>query len=130
MKVSFDFDSTLSRKDVQKFAKELIDKGIDVHIVTSRSSFKQLDEEGYNDDLYEVADNLQIKKENIHFTQGEDKFKFFMINSDFLWHLDDDYYELKYISKYRRYYKTFPISVVSSNFKHKCYKLLNKACIV
>ena len=58
MKVSFDFDSTLSRKDVQKFAKELIDKGIDVHIVTSRSSFKQLDEEGYNDDLYEVADNL------------------------------------------------------------------------
>lgn len=130
MKVSFDFDSTLSKKHVQKFAKELIGKGIDVHIVTSRSSFEQLDEEGYNDDLYEIADNLQIKRENIHFTQGEDKFKFFMVNSDFLWHLDDDYYELKYISKYKRYYKTFPISVLSSNFKHKCCKLLNKACIV
>ena len=36
MKVSFDFDSTLSRKDVQSFAKELVDRGLEVWIVTSR----------------------------------------------------------------------------------------------
>jgi len=30
MKVSIDFDGTLSRKNVQKYAKELIESGIDV----------------------------------------------------------------------------------------------------
>ena len=36
MKVSFDFDGTLSRKDVQNFAKSLVNTGYDVWIVTSR----------------------------------------------------------------------------------------------
>ena len=36
MKVGFDFDSTLSRKDVQEFAKELVNDGHEVWIVTSR----------------------------------------------------------------------------------------------
>lgn len=35
IKVSFDFDSTLSRKDVQSFAKELISKGISVNNTSS-----------------------------------------------------------------------------------------------
>jgi len=35
-KVSFDFDSTLSRKDVQDFAKKLVSEGYEVWIVTSR----------------------------------------------------------------------------------------------
>lgn len=30
MKVSFDFDSTLDKESVQKYAAELISKGIDV----------------------------------------------------------------------------------------------------
>ena len=38
MKVSFDFDHTLSRKDVQTFAKELVNEGHEVWIVTSRFS--------------------------------------------------------------------------------------------
>ena len=38
MKVSFDFDGTLSRKDVQKLAKELVSEGHEVWIVTSRFS--------------------------------------------------------------------------------------------
>ena len=33
-KVSFDFDSTLDRKDVQRFAKQLIDDGYEVWIKT------------------------------------------------------------------------------------------------
>ena len=33
--VSFDFDSTLSRKDVQEYAKELLERGIDVWVVTT-----------------------------------------------------------------------------------------------
>jgi hypothetical protein len=37
-KVSFDFDSTLSRDDVQEFTSELINLGFDVWVVTSRFS--------------------------------------------------------------------------------------------
>lgn len=36
MKISFDFNGTLSRKSVQKYAKQLIDKGIDCIITTFR----------------------------------------------------------------------------------------------
>ena len=36
MKVSFDFDGTLSRKDVQEYAKSLVNSGLEVWIVTSR----------------------------------------------------------------------------------------------
>jgi restriction endonuclease Mrr len=43
-KISFDFDSTLDREDVQEFAKELVEKGHDVWITTSR--FSNDDERG------------------------------------------------------------------------------------
>lgn len=36
MKVSFDFDDTLSKPKVQEYAKELINRGIEVYIVTAR----------------------------------------------------------------------------------------------
>lgn len=36
MKISFDFDATLSRQVVQDIAKSLIQKGHDVYITTSR----------------------------------------------------------------------------------------------
>ena len=39
MKVSFDFDSTLSKESVRKYAANLIAIGIEVHIVTSRYEF-------------------------------------------------------------------------------------------
>jgi len=35
-KISFDFDSTLDNEHIQIFAKELIQKGFNVYIVTSR----------------------------------------------------------------------------------------------
>lgn len=41
MKVSFDFDGTLEPPIVQQYAKELIEKGIEVWVVTSRSKNKK-----------------------------------------------------------------------------------------
>jgi len=38
IKVSFDFDATLSRYDVEEYATELIQRNIDVYICTSRFS--------------------------------------------------------------------------------------------
>lgn len=34
--VTFDFDNTLTRPDVREYAKELMDRGFDVFIVTAR----------------------------------------------------------------------------------------------
>ena len=97
MKVSFDFDSTLSRKCVQDYAQELIFRGFEVHIVTSRFEKAALNRSNsYNNaDLFGVAERLGIPKERIHFTNGANKSGFFKENPDFLFHLDDDFLELE-----------------------------------
>ena len=79
MKVSFDFDSTLSRKDVQEFAKELVNKGIEVWIVTSRFDDETAMQKnwhwikGQNQRLFDVAEECGIRRENIKFTCMESK---------------------------------------------------------
>ena len=121
--VSFDFDSTLSRKDVQDYAAHLIKEGYDVWITTSR-----FDEENKhrfrlnptNEDMYKVVDALGIPREKIVFTNRELKSGFFV--KDFVWHLDDDWVELNFIN---RETDVVGISVVGgSNWKKKCNKLL------
>jgi hypothetical protein len=99
MKVSFDFDSTLSRKDVQEFAKQLVDDGHEVWIVTSRFDDESAMSKnwhwikGQNQRLFDVADECGIKKENIHFTCMESK-SVFLKDKGFIFHLDDDDIEL------------------------------------
>lgn len=86
-KISFDFDGTLTHKEVQEYAKSLINIGIDVWIVTKR--YKNSD----NSDLFELANYIGIKKENIVFTNGDWKCMYFKDHSDFEIHLDDDWQE-------------------------------------
>lgn len=124
MIVTFDFDSTLSRKDVQEYCKELIDKGIDVWVVTSR--YDELHKHKYphnptNDDLYKVTDELGIPRWKIRFTCMRDKAEY-LYGTNVLWHLDDDWVELNLINKET---ETKGISVVGGNsWKNKCNKLL------
>ena len=121
MKVSFDFDETLDKSHVQKYAKTLIEKGVDVHIVTSRmSDDKMFPIIGWNTDLYEVANAIGIKRENIHFTNGSWKYEFFFKNSDFLWHLDNDFDEIVKLKKT----SVKPVSVLTSSFVAKCNRLI------
>ena len=74
-KISFDFDSTLKELNVQEFAKELIECGFEIWIVTSRfdddptkitehhpSWMKALKFPGTNDDLRKVAEELDIPR--------------------------------------------------------------------
>ena len=126
-KVSFDFDGTLSRIDVQKYAKTLLDKGIEVWIVTSRNHEKNAENLQWNDDLYEVAKSLKIPKSQIHFMNWwlteNDKWEFLKDHA-FIWHLDDDFTELK---KIKRNTKTLGISCFgNTTWKRKCDKLINK----
>jgi len=100
MKVSFDFDGTLSRDDVEEYAKDLINRGIEVWIVTSRmsdediaNSFQPWTRPNANLDLLETAERLGIPLENVKFTAHVDKIEF-LKDKDFVFHLDDDVHEL------------------------------------
>lgn len=123
-KVSFDFDDTLEFQTVQNYAKELIEKGIEVHIVTTRwedpskYTFKVT-----HDYLFEVAETLGIPKENIHFTNMNWKWSFFINNPDFIWHLDDNDEEINLFHKHD--VKTKCISSLSGNYEYDCNELLN-----
>lgn len=121
-KLSFDFDSTLSRTVIQDYAKELIESEHDVWIVTSRLHESNTQWPDYNNDLYKVADELGIPKDKIVFTNGQPKHQF-VSDLDFLWHLDDDWLELKEI---QRFTKVKPISCFgSSTWKNKCNRIIN-----
>ena len=134
MKVSFDFDSTLSRKDVQKFAKELVNEGHEVWIVTSRFSDEKAKEKnwhwilGQNQTLFDVAEDCGIKKENIQFTCMESK-SIFLENKNFIFHLDDDDIELMDIFENNKLAnnKCFPVHVEHFEWKETCRNILKKS---
>ena len=131
MKVSFDFDDTLEHKYIQDYAIELLDRGIEVHIVTTRyedvtkykgysHNYKTYDT--LHKQLFEVAEVLGIPKENIHFTNMDWKYTFFKNNLDFKWHLDDNAKECNLLNRH-----TSVIGIChdgSSTWKNKCEKLL------
>lgn len=125
-KVSFDFDDTLSYNEVQKYARLLIEQGIDVHVVTSRYE----DPNRYpfvvingHEDMFKIAEKLGIIRDNIHFTNMENKYHFFEKNPDFIWHLDNDEQELS-LMKWETNTKTIGI-LFDYEYKKECNKLLN-----
>ena len=121
--VTFDFDSTLSRKDVQEYAQSLIQQGIDVWVLTSR--YDELHKHKYqhnptNEDLYNVVHSLGMPRTKIRFTCMRDKAEY-LFGTNVIWHLDDDSVELNNIN---RETKTIGISVLASNYKSKCNRIL------
>ncbi len=129
MKVSFDFDSTLSRKDVQSFAKELVDKGLEVWIVTSRFDDESAMKKnwhwvkGQNEKVFDVAELCGINKDNIYFTCAESK-SLFLKGKSFIFHLDDDEFELMDILEMGD--RCHPINVEHFEWLETCRKILQK----
>ena len=132
IKVSFDFDGTLERESIQRYAKELVERGHEVWIVTSRFG----DDERYktffqttipvgrtNEDLFEIAASLGIPRERVHFTDMDDKWPFFKYYQEMLWHIDDDWLENKEILKNT---KTKAINSIGPNWKGKCERIIKK----
>ena len=134
MKFSFDFDGTLSRKDVQKLAKDLVNEGHEVWIVTSRFSDEAAKEKnwhwilGQNQKLFDVAEECGIKKENIQFTCAESK-SIFLEGKGFIFHLDDDDIELMDILESNKFTsnKCFPVNVEHFEWKETCQSILKKS---
>jgi hypothetical protein len=128
MRVSFDYDATLSRKDVQEFAKKLVSRGIEVWIVTSRFDDETAKEKAWwwikdqNNNLFEVADECGIRRENIKFTNMESK-SIFLKDKAFTFHLDDDYIELLDILESGD--KCLPVNVDHFEWKETCLNVLN-----
>ena len=128
MKVSFDFDDTLSKPKVQEYAKELIERGVEVYIVTARYSNKTMEwmfpnvVTFFNSDLYLVADTLKIHSDNIIFMDMVPKNEY-LKTTNILWHLDDCGEELVHI-RTEKQCKTLPINVLSASWKTKCERIL------
>jgi hypothetical protein len=92
MKVSFDFDGTLEFKDTQEYAAELIAKGVEVWVVTTRWDENHKHKYPQNatlDDLWEVVDRLRIPRHQVRFTCMEWKYTY-LNGTNFIWHLDDN----------------------------------------
>jgi hypothetical protein len=130
IKVSFDFDNTLSKESVQNYVRELKDKGYDVWIVTSRYAdcsdyfgYKGLILENCHKDLLTVADKLDIPRNQIIYTNMDSKWKRLLDLPNVKFHLDDDQYELREI---QRFTTAKAISVMSSSWIKKCNKILNE----
>lgn len=110
LKIAFDFDSTLDQPLFFDLAKHLIKKGHDVWIMTARIG----DYEGYckvyelrekpprfsmdlyNMDLFQVAEQLNIPREKIIFTNYDSKKESFfehkfdlLIDDDASWHCNE-----------------------------------------
>jgi len=128
MKVSFDFDATLSRKDVQQFAKTLVSEGHEVWIVTSRFDDETANQmnwywiKGQNKTLFDVADDCGIKHHNIKYTCAEPK-SIFLKGRDFSFHLDDDDIEIMDILETGD--NCVPVNVNQSNWEELCKKIIN-----
>jgi hypothetical protein len=128
-KISFDFDSTLSRRDVQSFAKELITKGHDVWIVTSRCATEPALAKGWhwvekqNQELYDVAESVGIPRDKIVFTEHVDKIEY-LEGKNFLFHIDDDEHELIEIIKSGDPCKV--VNVDHSDWLFHCNEILQK----
>lgn len=90
MKISFDFDETLSETWFQRLARALITAGVDVRVVTSRCSVST------NKDLWAIVDYLQIPVDNVHFTEGRFKAEILERNKIDI-HFDDNMDEINVI---------------------------------
>lgn len=122
--VSFDFDGTLQRGDVQQYAKDLIDKGIEVWVVTSRYDELHMHMYPYNatlDDLWAVVDELGIPRHHVRFTCMESK-ALYLLLSKVIWHLDDDVIEIADFIHFNCETKAINIDYV--NWAEECNSLL------
>lgn len=102
MKISFDFDNTLSEPYIQVIAKSLIENGHDIWIITARAVFfSNMDKENYlktyNRDIIRVCNEIGINLSNVIITEGLLKYDYYL-KGKFDLHFDDDWEEVMEIN--------------------------------
>ena len=108
--------------DVEQFAKRLVNSDIEVWIVTSRLGFGREPNPHWNDDVFLTAKHIGIPKEQIFFCNMANKSDF-LKDKNFLFHLDDDSFELDNI---REETNVFPVlkSERNDNWLTTCNDLI------
>lgn len=99
MRITIDYDDTLTRPNIQELAKKLVNRH-EVYILTSRwdSLYRKADKRLHsNDDIYETAEKVGIKPQNVVFTNQASKLEHIHRGRVGL-HIDDNEAELKNIS--------------------------------
>lgn len=89
MKISFDFDDTLSEKYIQVIASALVGANHDVWIISARCNLDK--------DIIEVCENLKIDINKVILTNGNFKWKYYFNNNIDL-HFDDNWEEVNLIN--------------------------------
>jgi len=74
MKISFDFDDTLSLPEVQEVAKRFVDKGYDVWVTTARSPKSSIMYD--NREVEETCQRVGIPLDKIRYTNQKPKYLF------------------------------------------------------
>lgn len=69
MRISFDIDGVLDTEPGKQLAQRAIDKGDDVFIITARN------EGNASAEVFEIAQELNIPRLRIYFTNGADKWR-------------------------------------------------------
>lgn len=130
-RVSFDCDGVLLHKTgVQKYAKELLERGVEVYILTTRWNrtskicapvyYRMYKGQSYTQ-VHRLAYRLGIPIRNCIFTNQEWKGEFLQkYGLNFLWHLDDNCQEEGQFW----WGTTALIDVEKGGWKYKCEKLL------
>ena len=91
MRVTFDFDSTLDINVIQDYAEDLISRGLDVWVITTRNH-------SHFSEVKDVTDRLKIPPHRVLFTCGKDKVSAIKDLKP-IFHLDDDWHELGLINE-------------------------------
>lgn len=126
--VTFDFDQTLQRPEVQAYAWKLLDRGVDVWILTAR--YGELHKHLWktspcNKDLYAVADSIGLDRHKILFTNMMPKSSF-LKDSCVLWHLDDLQKELAAIKGFTN---VCAVDSLSGDWEVICDNLIDHAIL-
>jgi len=129
--LSFDFDGTIELPSIKEYARELIIKGYDVWITTTRFGDDALYKAEYhtthhvdetNFELFDLIKDIGLPLEKVHFTNMDNKWPYLKENN-FVWHIDDDWTENKMILK-----NCSPTKAISSfgspNWKQKCERII------
>lgn len=128
--VSFDYDGTLTVPEVQEYAKELMARGFEVHVTTAREGFGGNTNpflEDWNQDLYKTIESLGIPKENITYCRDENKFLNF--REDFIFHLDDNEYEISRIKTHSDIGVEYSETNWKGNWKVLCENKIRESLI-
>lgn len=126
-KLTFDFDGTLTRPEVQDYFLELIERGFDCWVLTSR--YDDLHKHRYpknptNEDLWELIDKLNFPRYKVKFMNMESK-GIYLSFTDVLWHLDDDDEDLLDIFEEAQ---TRQIDVKTNRWKERCELYISANC--